>query len=173
MIWELLATLIAGVGAAGIALLLKKVSPTLFPRYLVPAFAGIGMLTFQVHGEYSWYAHQQSLLPKGVEVVRTIEGTSWWRPWSFLVPHTLQFVALDTNQLAAHEQNSELQLIDLYFFAYREPARMLKQVIHCQQQKRILYSDTLVLPKAGEPLNDQWQPLSSDDPVLRLSCSGT
>jgi len=173
MLWELLATIIAGVGAAGIALLLRKFSKQRLPRYWVPIFAGIGMLTFQIHGEYNWFRHQSSLLPQGVTVVRTVESTSWWRPWSYFKPHTLQFVAMDSKNATANQHNPALILVDLYFFEHRQSARRVKQVIHCTLQQRALYSDTLPLPAPGEPVDDRWQPLEKNDVVLQQLCQGT
>ena len=170
MIWELLATVIAGVGAAGIALLLRKFSRQRLPKYWVPVFAGLGMLSFQIHGEYNWFRHQSNLLPEGVLVVRSIESSSWWRPWSYLKPHTFQFVAMDSNNASTHEYNPDLKLVDLYFFEHRQPARRIKQVIHCALQKRVLYSDTLGLPKSGEPVDSNWQPLATDDQLLLQLC---
>lgn len=170
MLWELLATIIAGVGAAGIALLLRKFSSQRLPRYWVPIFAGLGMLVFQIHGEYNWFRHQSSLLPQGVTVVRTIESTSWWRPWSYLKPHTLQFVAMDGKNASSNQHNADLVLVDLYFFEHRQPARRIKQVIHCALQKRALYSDTLPLPKLGEAVDENWQSLDPNDVVLLQLC---
>jgi hypothetical protein len=170
MIWELLATIIAGVGAAGVALLLRKLSSQRLPRYLVPVFAGMGMLMFQIHGEYTWFDHQSSLLPADVTVVRTIESSSWWRPWSYIKPHTLQFVAMDSKNASSNELNPDLRLVDLYFFEYHQPARRLQQVIHCTLQKRALYSDTLPLPKPGESVDERWQSLDSDDVMLQQLC---
>jgi hypothetical protein len=170
MLWELLATIIAGVGAAGIALLLRKLTSQRLPKYWVPVFAGLGMLTFQIHGEYNWFEHQQNLLPENVVVVRTVESTSWWRPWSYLKPHTLQFVAMDHKNTSSHQHNPDLKLVDLYFFEHRQPARRLKQVVHCALQKRVLYSDTLPLPKPGESVDAQWQPLAADDKLLLELC---
>jgi len=170
MLWELLATIIAGVGAAGIALLLCKFSRQRLPKYWVPVFAGLGMLTFQIHGEYNWFRHQSSLLPEGVVVVRTIESSSWWRPWSYLKPHTLQFVAMDAKNASTNQHNQDLKLVDLYFFEHRQPARRIKQVIHCALQTRAVYSDTLLLPKPGEPVDANWQPLAANDQLLQHLC---
>lgn len=170
MLWELLATIIAGVGAAGIALLLRKLTRQRLPKYWVPIFAGLGMLTFQIHGEYNWFQHQSSLLPEGVVVVRTIDSTSWWRPWSYLKPHTFQFVAMDGKNASSNQHNPDLKLVDLYFFEHRQPARRIKQVIHCGLQKRAVYSDTLRLPIAGEQVDATWQPLAADDVLLQQLC---
>jgi hypothetical protein len=170
MIWELIATVVAGVGAAGIGLFLHRMKPTLFPRYLVPFFAGAGMLGFLIYGEYSWFKHNKSRLPVGVEVVRVIDGTTWWRPWSFLVPHQLQFVALDTNTRTANAIQPEFVLIDLFFFEHRQPTRMLRQIVDCQRKKRTLFREQLVLPQAGAASGPEWQALAEDDKIFQLSC---
>jgi len=70
MFWELIATVFAGLGGAGIALLLRKLTKQSTPKWLVPVFAGGAMLGFQIQGEYDWYDHQASLLPEGVVVVK-------------------------------------------------------------------------------------------------------
>ena len=41
MLWELIATIVAGLGAAGIALAIRFISRKKAPRWLVPAFAGL------------------------------------------------------------------------------------------------------------------------------------
>ncbi|MES7593453.1 hypothetical protein U6M85_12405, partial [Cutibacterium acnes] len=68
MFWELIATFSAGLGAAGIALLLRAITLKKLPNWIIPVFAGAGMLGFQIYSEYTWFSHQRSLLPAGVEV---------------------------------------------------------------------------------------------------------
>ena len=48
MLWTLLAIVVAGLGAAGIALLLRKLTRNKLPRWIVPLFGGLGMLANQV-----------------------------------------------------------------------------------------------------------------------------
>ena len=57
MIWHLVATFSAGLGAAGIAFLLRSLSKQKLPKWIIPAFAGIGMLGYQIYFEYNWFAH--------------------------------------------------------------------------------------------------------------------
>ncbi|WP_157315205.1 hypothetical protein [Chitinibacter sp. GC72] len=170
MIWELIATVVAGVGAAGIALFLHRLKPTRFPRYLIPFFAGAGMLGFSIYGEYSWFKHTENRLPQGVKVVHVVDGSSWWRPWSFVAPHKLQFVALDTNSRTENTLNPEFIRIDLYFFEYRHPTRMLRQIVDCQRKKRTAFSENLVLPPTGAVSGSEWQALAVDDKIYQLSC---
>ena len=170
MIWELIATVFAGVGAAGIALFLHRLKPIRFPRYLIPFFAGAGMLGFSIYGEYSWFRHTESRLPTGVKVVHVVDSSSWWRPWSFVVPHQFQFVALDTNNRTPNAINPKFVLIDLYFFEHRQPTRMLRHIVDCQRKKRTLFRVELVLPQAGADSGQEWQALAEDDKIFQLSC---
>jgi len=114
MIWELVATVFAGLGGAGIALLIRKLSKQAAPKWLVPAFAGLCMLGFQVQGEYDWYDHQTGLLPTGVVVVKAVEEKAIWRPWSYVFPQTTRFIAADVanhKSLIAYNQLEQISPI--------------------------------------------------------------
>lgn len=166
MIWELIATIFAGVGGAGIALLLRKLTRQNAPKWLVPAFAGMAMLGFQIQGEYGWYEHQASLLPEGVVVVKAVEEKAPWRPWSYIFPQTMRFIAVDVANSARNTVNPDLVLADLYFFERRSLAKRVPQVIDCHLGAR---SDFL---KANEDSVDQpkWHSLKANDPLLTTLC---
>ena len=170
MLWEFIATIVAGVGAAGIALIIGKISRNKAPRYLIPVFAGLGMLAFQIQGEYSWYQHQASRLPEGVVVVKTVEETAVWRPWSYLYPQTLRFIAADVNNASQNQLNNQIMLVDLYFFERRAQARRVPQVVHCQQYAQADFNAQLQIPEGDTALNGNWKKLSSDDPLISALC---
>lgn len=170
MLWELIATVFAGLGAAGIALAIRFISRKKAPRWLIPAFAGLGMLSFQVQSEYSWYQHQAGLLPDGVVVVRTIEQQAVWRPWSYIYPQTLRFIAADVAKAAANQRNSDIWLVDLYFFERRLAAKRVPQVVHCQQHARTDFTEKLQIPAPGEAVSAGWHKLAENDPLLLALC---
>lgn len=171
MLWELIATVFAGLGAAGIAMLLRKLSANRAPRWLVPVFAGAAMLGFQVHGEYSWFDHQQSRLPEGVIVVKTVTEKAIWRPWSYLYPQTLRFIAADIANASVNQINPQLQLVDLYFFERRAIARRVPQVVHCQQQAQTDFTAQLEIPAENAALSTDWRKLPANDPLLLALCN--
>lgn len=171
MIWELIATVVAGFGGAGIALILRKISANKAPRYIIPVFAGAAMLGFQVHSEYSWYQHQSGLLPQGVVVVKAVQEKALWRPWSYLYPQTLRFIAADVNNAAANQQNTAVKLVDLYFFERRATARRVPVVLHCQQHARTDFTNELTIPAPGEAVGKDWQSMAADDPLLGAVCN--
>lgn len=172
MFWEFVATVFAGLGAAGIALLLRKLSSQQLPRYLVPVFAGAGMLGFQIFSEYSWYSHQLSLLPQGVVVVKAVEEKTSWRPWTFIKPQVSRFMALDVKNSAANSQNPELVLANLYLFERRQTAINVKLVLHCPTKQRANYSEQLVLPAAGAAPGPDFIAIGADETTLLTLCPG-
>lgn len=170
MFWELIATFSAGLGAAGIALVLRAITLKKLPNWIIPVFAGAGMLGFQIYSEYTWFSHQKSLLPQGVEVVRTAQESSSWRPWSYLYPQTMRFIAADVRNAAINQKNTDLILVDLYFFERRMSARRVPQVIHCQQHARADFTEELTIPAAGQAVSAGWHKLAADDQLLLLLC---
>ncbi|CAM5224284.1 hypothetical protein ALON55S_01165 [Alishewanella longhuensis] len=92
---------------ANIVLPLRALTLKKLPNWIIPVFAGAGMLGFQIYSEYNWFDHQRSLLPPGVEVVRTAKESSGWRPWSYLYPQTMRFIAADVKNAAANQKNAD------------------------------------------------------------------
>ena len=171
MLWELIATVFAGIGGAGIALLLRKLSKQTAPKWLVPVFAGVAMLGFQVQGEYDWYEHQTSLLPQGVVVVKTIQEEAPWRPWSYVFPQTMRFIAADVANSATNKIDSNLILVDLYFFERRQTAKRVPQIIDCIQGARTDFVQSFsASSEQKENTTQRWQPLDSDDLLLKTLC---
>ncbi|WP_215399112.1 hypothetical protein [Rheinheimera oceanensis] len=170
MLWELIATVFAGLGAAGIALLLRKLSKNRAPRWLIPVFAGTAMLGFQIQSEYTWYQHTASRLPTGVVVIKKIEQQTAWRPWSYLYPQTLRFIAADVANASANNINPQVKLVDLYFFERRAQARRVPQVVHCLQHAQADFSTQLQVPEGSTAVDAGWKKLSSDDPLISALC---
>ncbi|MEE2025694.1 MULTISPECIES: hypothetical protein [Alkalimonas] len=167
MFWELVATVFAGLGAAGLALSARWISRGRLARWWIPVSAGIGMIAFQIYSEYSWFDHQQSLLPAGVEVVRSSEQTAFFRPWSYLFPQTLRFIAADFNSAEVNQMNPELVRLPIYLFERRMSAIGLTLIIHCGQQAQLTERAQLQLPMPGEALSGEWQQLEPESPLLQ------
>ncbi|MBJ7539293.1 hypothetical protein [Marinomonas transparens] len=170
MLWELIATIFAGMGGAGIALFFRKISKQKAPKWLVPVFAGIAMLGFQIQGEYDWFDHQTSLLPDGVVVVKTIQEEAPWRPWSYIYPQTLRFMAADVANAAKNEVDPNLVLVDLYFFERRQTAKRVPQIVDCLQGARTDFTKSFSTDVKTN--NSQWRQLDANDPLLNAVCAG-
>jgi len=107
MVWHLVALVFAGLGAAGIGFLLRSLSGKRLPGWIVPAFAGLGMLGYQIYYEYSWATHKQSQLPAGSAVVEFEVEQQILRPWTYLFPLTVGFSVVDTGNIQRAEQDGQ------------------------------------------------------------------
>ncbi|WP_227429211.1 hypothetical protein [Psychrobacter sp. I-STPA6b] len=134
MIYEFIATITAGFGLAGIALIIRHLSSLAgkpAPKWLIPVFAAIGILGFQIYQEYNWYQQQYQNLPEQLQVVKTIENSVWFRPWSYIKPQIVRFIAIDKNSIAVHQDNHDLRKVDIYLFERRMSTKVIPQIIDC------------------------------------------
>ena len=180
MLYEFIATIAAAFGMAGLALVithLSKLAGKRAPKWLIPLFAAIGIFGFQVHQEYNWYPQQVSQLPEGVTVVKTAESTEWFRPWSYVKPQILRFIAADTGNATAQINDPNIYLVNLYLFERRRSVQQIPQVIDCAAPARADY----VIPAKDSKLTidehvkqtTMWRPLETDDPLFISICNKT
>lgn len=135
MLWEIIATASAGIGAAGIALLVRMLFKQ-SPKWLVSVSAGMGVLLFAVYNEYTWADYTQSRLPKGSVVVAEIPHTAFYKPWSYIKPQILQFVVADKTGVQSLDNQPHIKQVPLYFFERRMKAHQLTILVNCQTQQQ-------------------------------------
>jgi hypothetical protein len=170
MLWELLATVFAGLGAAGVALALRAFTRRRLPAWTIPVCAGSAMLGFQIYSEYTWFSHQKSLLPEDVHVVRQVKEAAPWRPWTYVYPQTVRFIAVKVGEGSVNRVNPELVLADVFLFERRMAARQVPQIFHCGAAARATLTDDLRLPEPGAAPGDQWTSLDPADELLQAVC---
>ncbi len=128
MLWTIIAVAVSGLGAAGIALLLRKLSGNRLPKWLIPVFAGAGMLAYQISWEYSWFEHQSARQPEGALVVATEQNPEIWRPWTFHFPMTNAYTVLDTTRIDKRlVDNDTVASFMLYRFEKQHVDRVVPQ----------------------------------------------
>ena len=179
MIYEFIATLAAAFGMAGLALIITHLSKLIgwrAPKWIIPLFAALGIFGFQIYQEYHWFEQKQAKLPKGVVVVKKIEDTAWFRPWSFIKPQTVRFIAADIGQAKANTLNPDIKLVNLYLFERRMSVHRVPQMIDCGSQSQADYlppsadkaSEDTAVSMDAESL--KWIKMADDDPLFQLVC---
>ncbi|EKE70857.1 hypothetical protein [Celeribacter baekdonensis] len=167
MLLEFIATITAGVGAAGFILGLQKLTRIKFPKWAMPAAAGAAMLAFAIWSDYSWYNRALDGIGEGKVVATTIEKSQVWRPWTYLVPVTTRFIALDKDGATVEDGTV---MTDMYLMARRGDAAIVPTAFDCIQGRR---ADLVGLKKG--PINEMlaqadWYAMQSDNPILRTAC---
>ncbi|MFY0991305.1 hypothetical protein [Halomonas sp. C05BenzN] len=169
MLLHLIAAFFAALGAAGIGLLLRFISGKRLPRWIIPVFAGLGMLGYQIYHEYSWFSHKQLQLPASAQVVSVEEGGAFWRPWTYVFPMTTAFSVVDRANLVT-KQADDHRLVE--FILYRFERQYVDQVSHqawlmnCTTRER--------LPLVGEerePRLEGMRSIEASDPLFQAVCS--
>ncbi len=167
MIWNLIATLVAGLGAAGIALILRSLSRKKLPKWIVPVFAGLGMLGYQIYTEYTWYEFKRAQLPAGAEVVEIKTDSMLWRPWTYLYPMTVGFNVVDAKSIRDTLVEGD-RVVE--FMLYRFEKSYVDQVSYHTQLLNCATGEMFELDEARKPLLSSRETLPQASPLLRYLC---
>ncbi|WP_299963832.1 hypothetical protein [uncultured Roseobacter sp.] len=170
MFVELIATVVAGIACAGLALLLNRITGRRLPRWIMPVAAGLGMLGMTISNEYTWFERTAERLPEGVEVAFTVEEQSWLRPWTQAFPYTKRFVALDTGTARRNAALPDQRLADLYFFGRWSPVNQAPMLFDCAGARSALLIDGASFGTDGAVSDADWQSMPADDPILKRVC---
>ncbi|WP_318153350.1 hypothetical protein [Halomonas sp. ML-15] len=165
----MIAAAFAGLGAAGLGLLLRFLSGKRLPRWIIPACAGLGVLGYQIHHEYTWYSHKQLQLPDSAEVVSVEHGGAFWRPWTYFFPIANAFEVVDQANLSVTESDGE-RLVE--FIRYRFERHYVDLVTHqaylmnCASQELIPLS-----AETRQPQLSALRSLDDGDPLYHAVCN--
>ncbi|QJQ96791.1 MULTISPECIES: hypothetical protein [Halomonadaceae] len=171
MIWHLIAAIFAGLGAAGVGLLLRVVSGRRLPRWIVPVCAGLGMLAYQIHHEYSWFNHKQHQLPAAAQVISSEQDSVFWRPWTYLFPMTTAFSVIDQGNMISRQVDGQ-HLVE--FMLYRFERHHMDLVTHRPYLMNCATHESLPLEgEQRQPRFHEMRRVDDSDPVYQAVCAET
>jgi hypothetical protein len=170
MFLELIATIVAGIACAGLAMLVNIAVGRRLPKWILPVAAGLGMLGMTISNEYTWFGRTAERLPEGVTVAMQVEERGWLRPWTLIWPYTKRFVAVDTATARRNENLPDQRLADLYFFGRWSPVNQAPMLFDCAGNRSALLIDGAEFAEDGSVADADWQAMPPDDPILQLIC---
>ncbi|NAZ36179.1 hypothetical protein [Rubellimicrobium sp. CFH 75288] len=170
MLLDFIATVSAGLGLAGLALILRSLLRGRAPSWLVPAAAGLGMLGFAIWNEYTWFSRTAATLPPGVIVARTVESRAPWRPWTYLRPIVTRFIAVDTRAPRTAPEALGQGIVPVLFVARWQGTESVPVLFDCPGARRLPLTGEAPIPSPGDP-STPWEQVSPDDEVLRAACT--
>lgn len=173
MLVEFIAAIAVGFGSAGVVLLLRKLSGNRLPRTLIPIAAGLGMLGFAIWSEYSWFARTTATIPDGLVTTQTVSRTSWFRPWTYVVPFVSQFAAVDQASIRRNDAVPGIVLIDTYFWARHMPTGRVRLAVDCIGKRQARLGSNVSFSEDGQLENAQWTAIPADDKLLSAACPST
>jgi hypothetical protein len=167
MLWTLIAIAVSGLGAAGIALLLRKLTRNRLPKWIIPAFGGLGMLGYQIYYEYTWFEHQLQRQPAESVLVASESGEVLWRPWTFFWPMTTAFTVLDSKSLQRQESQGDTLVA---FKLYRFEKRHIDHVSHQAHLLNCTTAELLPLDAQNKPLLELMKRIDRQGVLYRRAC---
>lgn len=170
MALELIAAVVFGVGAAGVAMLARRLIP-IIPRFAIPAAAGLAMIGFTIWSEYAWFARQTAALPPGVAVATSIAEPSPFRPWTFVKPFTDRFIAVDLEGARRHPDTPEQVLVTLYMFERHTPTASAPMLVDCAGKRRADIADGATFDGDGRIADVTWGEVGAEDPLVSAVCA--
>lgn len=167
MLWHLIAIAVSGLGAAGIGLFLRFLSRRTLPKWIIPVFAGAGMLAYQVNFEYRWFDLKQTQLPEGSVVVSTESPNQVWRPWTLVYPMINAFTVLDANNLEKREQAGDTIV---RFVMYRFEKQHIDQVSHQSYLLNCTTTELVPMTAAGELQVNALRRVDQNSTLIQAAC---
>ncbi len=170
MTLDVIAAFCAGAAMAGVVMFLRKITGSLLPRWAIPAAAGLGMLLFTIWNEYSWFSRVSGQLPPEVAVLSAPTESMVWRPWTYLVPVSFRFMALDVPGMVWSEQNPALRRGDALLVQRWKPTLRIPMAFDCDQGRRADLLAGASLAPDGTLTGAAWQEAAPDDQLQRAAC---
>ena len=171
MLFTLLGTFVAGVGAAGfIILIYKYILNRPRPKAAIPIAAGCAMILLQIVLDYGWYYRATADFGEDVVVLRTAQGTSMLQPLSFIIPRTDRFLAFDRTSIKTNDALPGIKLGKMFEVQKDGPSADLLQLIDCDGARRADWSASMALSAESVAKEAKWFNLADGDPLFEAAC---
>ncbi|WP_165215366.1 hypothetical protein [Affinirhizobium pseudoryzae] len=172
MLFEFIAVVTVGVALAGIAMTLRFITRQRLPKWIIPVFAGLGMLLYTIWSEYSWFSRVTAALPPEIPVAWHNADAAFWRPWSYYQPVINRFTAVDLRTAQRNANFPDQVMVDVILAARWQQSARVKVVLDCAGHRRAdLIGRNVSIAENGEITGADWITLPADDPVLQTGCA--
>lgn len=176
MLIDLIATISAGFGAAGLVLVLDhlggRLSGRRLPKWVLPAAAGSAMIGFAIWNEYTWYPRVRDRLPPTVTIASAPADRAIHRPWSYLFPLVTRFVAVDRTAAVRSATSPDIFVASAVIVRRWAASERLPIAFDCARMTRADLFDGAMMNADGTLTGAEWLAPDADDPLVRAACMG-
>lgn len=164
----LIGTIVSGVGAAGVLMLVCRLLGQRAPRWLLPVVAGTTMLAMHVSLENSWFRRLEAQLSEQTAVVQTFARQTWWQPWTAIWPQTVRFTAIDRSSAISFDRS--LVQVEVWLVDRFQGSSRVVQVYDCARPRRADRFEVAAEPAAQTPAPKDWVAIAADDALREAAC---
>lgn len=170
MFIHLLATLAMGAIGAGVVFVIARTFSTKAPRVAYPLAIAIGMLSYSIYDEYSWYDRSSGTMPTRYKIVRTYATSMPYQPWTYLVPRTYKYDALDLASPHSNPNASDLKLVRLTRVTRNTSSVTINAILDCANDRFTEVDANTKFADTGLPIEADWQKLSGHRVLRETIC---
>lgn len=170
--FELIAAIIAGFTLGGMVWIVRRWTGERLPKWIVPLAGGVGLIGFTVWSEYDWFSRVSAALPPGIVVVSAPKVSMPLRPWTYVVPLTTRFTAIDHRVTASHPDNPALRVArEIAYTRWGGTAdRMI--MVDCAGNRQALMGPGMVPDANAEMTGVDWIAVGAEDGFQQAACQG-
>lgn len=170
MLFNLIGTFVIGIAAAGTIMLIYRVSGRQAPGWLMPAAAGVAMLSFHLWNEYTWFDRTSKALPGQVTVAKRYAYQSVLQPWTLVAPRINRFTAVDRSSIRRNEQAPGYVMAEILLVARLDQTAKVTQIYNCDEALRTDVNASSSVDERGLPLDADWIASEIDDSLFQIVC---
>lgn len=161
MTLNIIAVFLIGISLAGVGYALSKTFGWT-KSLMMPIFAGAGMLAYVTWNDYSWYSRTAGQLPDYFQVVKTYKYRSIFYPWTYLVPNTNRYVAMNIGEAQSHAKAPHMKIIDTYFIVRNQGTEVVPILFDCVAGQQALVTHEVKFAADGTVANAHWGEADAD-----------
>lgn len=169
-IFNLLGPIMAGIGTVGVLLFLKRILKIPMPGWIVPIGAAAGMMGAHMINEYTWYSRFSAELPDTMVVIDKGSSKHWLEPWTYLLPKTNRFAAIDRSSLKINEANPDLVMGEVLLFERYTPTAHVREIADCTNNRTMAVQPGAKLDDTGMPERLNWVERDAEHPIVNAMC---
>lgn len=170
MLLDFIAMIAAGAGLAGVILLLRKLSGGRLPKWTLPAAIGLGMLSFSVWNEYSWYDRTAGALPASVVVLSAPPTKQALRPWTYLFPVHHRFLAYDGGSTQTSVDNPAIRQGQVAVVERWQATQWVPIAVDCAKGLQAYMAAGASIAPDGTLTGADWTPAEVSDSLQTTAC---
>jgi hypothetical protein len=169
MAFELIAGLLVAATLGLMVWALRRWLPSM-PKWSVPFAAALGLIGYTIWSEYSWYDRVSGELPTELEIVAVQDEAMPLRPWTYLAPIKMRFVAMDHRKTLAHPQAKDLRMVTLYSFSRWKPVDQGLMAVDCAGKRHVMVVEGVAFSADGVLTGADWQMAGPEDQLHVAAC---
>lgn len=170
MLMQFIAAITAGVAGGLLAFALRHMSKGRAPKWLIPIFAGGAMLAATISMEYGWYDRTRANLAEDVIVASTVQGTTFYRPWTYLFPMTERFIAVDMQTVRTNNAIQEQIRANVWLFDRTRGTSRLEVLFDCAGKQSMAVLPDTERDANGNVTAPVWNTTGSDADIVNTAC---